>query len=127
MIKKVIFVAVLLIILMGVFLYFPRLQNFFVNSKKLEYGTCIVEYDNYWFGQEYLWPGHTIPNNMLFYYANRKLALCLCDEYTNNRTAKLAEKIIELTKTYGEGDDYDVIDSIIYHKEVLLNPIMYIE
>ena len=125
--KRTIIISILIILGLLV-LYFPKTQNYFVNSRELIYKNCTVKYKNYWFGQEYVFEHHTIPNEMISYYANRELILCLCDEYIKDRTKDLEVKIIELTIKYGDSYDYnDNIDSILSQKEKILDPIIYIE
>lgn len=110
------------------FVLFPRTKNFLSNNNQLKYNTCIVEYKYYWLGEQYLWEGHTIPNEMFFYSANRSLAICLCDEYLKTKNTVLSTKIIELTVLYGDRYEFNsTIDSVVYHRNKILDPILHIE
>jgi hypothetical protein len=83
--------------------------------KSLEFKGTSIAYKQYFFGKEYLYPGHCIDNEMLFEQANMKLAVALCLKYKKNKDPEIGKKIVSIARKYNHcpSKEYLNIDSLM--------------
>jgi hypothetical protein len=103
-------------------------------KKTLSFKGCQVTYWQYSGGKYELYAGHYMTDEMELEAAQRKLALCLCEQYILTRDSTVMNKIIEL---YNEKETYftpsekiiktNSIDSIIRHKKDLFDTTIVID
>ena len=103
-------------------------------TKTLSFKGCQVTYSQYRGGEYKLYEGHYMTNEMQLEAAQRKLALCLCEQYSITKDTAVRNKIIEL---YNEKETYftpseeiintNNIDSIIRYKKNLFDTTILID
>ena len=96
-------------------------------TRSLSFDNCSVSYRYYLLGRVKLYEGHYITNEDEIFYANRKLALCLLDEYIKTNSNNIKVKLLELNKTYSSNRNIIEIDSIVKYRFKLFDPIIYID
>lgn len=103
-------------------------------TKTLSFKGCQTTYQQYSGGKYKLYAGHYITNAMELEAAQRKLALCLCEQFILTKDTIIRNKIIEL---YNEKESYftpseeiintNNIDSIIQHRKDLFDTTIIID
>ncbi len=103
-------------------------------TETLSFKSCRVTYQQYSGGEHELYAGHYMTDEMELEAAQRKLALCLCEQYMLTKDTAIRNKIIEL---YNEKETYftpseeiiktNNIDSIIRHRQDLFDTTIMID
>ncbi|MGN6647114.1 MAG: hypothetical protein ACTHJT_11345 [Cytophaga sp.] len=97
---------------------------------------CRIEYPVYKNGAKFLYEGHSIPNEFEYNSAQRKLAICLCEEYLAHPNDTLKMEILNLYEVlthypFGE-HDRDIpatveFDSIVSQRNRIFDPTIVID
>jgi hypothetical protein len=122
---KKIFLA-MLVLLASIVAYYLLFTNVYL-TRTLSEGDCAVEYSYYIKGKVKLYEGHYLTNQDELYYANRKLALCLCEEYLKTKDEALGEKILEMNKHYSNNPKITQLEQILENRFQLFDPVKYID
>ena len=122
-----------LLVFLSLYLFKRSPKN---TKESLAYKNCRVQYNHYEKGESFIYPGHTITNEMEYAAAQRKLALCLCNEYIKSKDPEAGKKIYEIYKkgygNYWQGNDdesgsYNNLDSLIKYKETIFDTTITID
>jgi hypothetical protein len=109
----IISILMFIFVLLACVLFFSMTNPTYYKSLKFK-GTSIA-YKQYFFGEQYLYPGHYIDNEMIFEQANMKLAVALCLKYKKKKDPEIGEKIVSIAKKYNccPSKEYLNIDSLM--------------
>ncbi len=96
-------------------------------EKKLTFKNCTVTYPQYTLGKR-VHEGYSVTNEMEFAAANRKLALCLCEEYKKTKALDIADKLMVIYQQYSYFGNlkYTTVDSLIKYRETVFDPRIFI-
>lgn len=79
-------------------------------EEKLTFKNCTVSYPQYTLDERRAYEGYSVSNEMEFAAANRKLALCLCEEYEKTKASDVADKLMDIYQQYSRFKDEKYIN-----------------
>ncbi|WP_157446992.1 hypothetical protein [Cytophaga aurantiaca] len=96
------------------------------------FSSCAIKYSVYKNGGLFLYEGHSIPNEMEYESAKRKLAICLCEEYLSHPSDSVKSMILDIYHSEEQYFHIDTslsieFDSIVSNRNIIFNPEIIID